>query len=112
MITEGHLEHLAIQWFQDTGWNHANGADLAPEGATPERADFRTVVLKARLAAAVQRLNPKLPPAAVEEVVHMATTTTETSLPRNNRAFDRLLPKLLSGELSVDQRLGGALAYA
>ena len=88
MITEEHLEQLAIQWFQDTGWSYANGADLAPEGAAPERADFRTVVLKARLAAEVQRLYPKLPPAAVEEVVHVVTTPTETSLPRNNRAFD------------------------
>ncbi|RYD76859.1 MAG: hypothetical protein EOP84_16335, partial [Verrucomicrobiaceae bacterium] len=71
MITEGQLEELTIQWFQDTGWSYASGADLAPEGATPERTDFRAVVLKARLAAAVKRLNPKLPPAAVEEVVHV-----------------------------------------
>jgi len=91
MINEDQLERLAIQWFQDTGWSYANGADLAPEGATPERADFRTVVLKARLAAAAQRLNPKLPPSAVEEMVHVVTTPTETSLPRNNRAFHRLL---------------------
>ena len=68
MITEDQLEQLAIQWFQDTGWTYANGADLAPEGATPERADFRAVVLKTRLAA------------AVEEVVHVVTTPTETSL--------------------------------
>ena len=91
MITEDQLEQYAIQWFQNTGWSYANGADLAPEGATPERADFRVVVLKARLAAAVQRLNPKLPPVAVEEVVHVVTTPTETSPPRNNRAFHRLL---------------------
>ncbi|HEY5894386.1 MAG TPA: type I restriction endonuclease [Chthoniobacterales bacterium] len=91
MITEDRLEQLAIQWFQDTGWSCANGADLASEGATSERADFRAVVLKARHAAAVQRLNPQLPPAAVEEVVHVVTTPTETSLPRNNRAFHRLL---------------------
>ena len=51
MITEDQLEQLAIQWFLDTGWNHANGSDLAPEGAKPERANFRTVVMKARLAA-------------------------------------------------------------
>jgi len=91
MITEDQLEQLALQWFRDTGWNHANGADLAPEGATPERADFRVVVLKGRLAAAVRRLNPKLPTVAVEEIVHVVTTPTETSLPRNNRAFHRLL---------------------
>ena len=82
MITEDHLEQLALQWFQDTSWIYANGADLAPEGATPERADFRTIVLKARLAAAVQRLNPEPPLAAVEEVVHVITTLVETSLPR------------------------------
>ncbi len=91
MITEDQLEQLAIQWFQDTGWAYVNGADLAPEGATPERADFRAVVLKARLAAAVRRLNPQLPPSAVEEVVHVGATPTETSLPRKNRAFHRLL---------------------
>jgi type I restriction enzyme R subunit len=32
MITEDQLEQLAIQWFQDTGWTYANGADLVPEG--------------------------------------------------------------------------------
>ncbi|HEY5704159.1 MAG TPA: type I restriction endonuclease [Terrimicrobiaceae bacterium] len=82
---------LAIQWVQDTGWSYANGADLAPEGVTPERADFRTVVVKARLASALQRLNPRLSSAAVEEVVHVVMTPTETNLPRINRAFDRLL---------------------
>jgi len=91
LINEDQLEQLAIQWFQDTGWSFANGADLAPEGATPERVDFRTVVLKVRLAAEVRKLNPKLPSAAVEEVVHIIGTPVETSLSRNNRAFHRLL---------------------
>jgi type I restriction enzyme, R subunit len=45
MINEDQLEQLAIQWFQDTGWSYANGADLASEGATAQRADFRAVVL-------------------------------------------------------------------
>ena len=58
MITEGKLEQLALQWFQDTGWSHVAGAALAPEGDAPERADFREVVLKGRLAEAVRRLNP------------------------------------------------------
>lgn len=56
MITEDQLEQRATQWFQDTGWSYANGGDLMPEGATPERADFRAVVLKARLATAVKRV--------------------------------------------------------
>jgi type I restriction enzyme R subunit len=91
MITEDQLEQKAIQWFQATGWDYLPGADLAPDGRAAERADFRAVFLKARLATAVQWLNPQLPPAAVEEVAHIVTTPTETSLERKNYASHRLL---------------------
>ena len=91
MITEDQLEQQALQWFQDIGWSYVNGADIAPEAPASERADFRVVVLKGRLAEAIARLNPKLPAAAVEEVVHLVTTRTHPSLAQNNRAFHRLL---------------------
>ena len=39
MITEDQLEQLAIQWFQDTGWNYVHGAVIAPEGVSAERAE-------------------------------------------------------------------------
>ena len=39
MITEDQLEQLAIQWFQDTGWNYVHGAVIAPEGGAAERED-------------------------------------------------------------------------
>ncbi len=77
MITEDQLEQLAIQWFQDTGWNHVHGAVIAPEGVAAEREDLRTLTPAlshgereedGRLAEAVRRLNPKLPESAVEEV--------------------------------------------
>ena len=32
MISEDQLEQQALRWFQDTGWSHATGADIAPEG--------------------------------------------------------------------------------
>lgn len=102
MITEEQLEQLAIQWFQDTGWNHAHGAVIAPEAEpkgpsprpspsgrgrnTAEREDFRAVVLKGRLAEAVRRLNPKLPESVVEEVVHVVTKPEHPSLGQSSRA--------------------------
>jgi type I restriction enzyme R subunit len=43
MITEDQLEQLAIQWFQDTGWNHVQGAVIAPEGVAAEREVLRTL---------------------------------------------------------------------
>ncbi len=91
MITESQLEHLALHWFQDTGWGYVDGAALAPEGASPERADYRAVVLQGRLTAAIHRLNPKLPASAVEDVAHIVTTRDHPSLGQNNRAFHRLL---------------------
>ncbi len=101
MITEDQLEQLAIQWFQETGWSYVNGTVISPEGEAPEREDFRVVVLKGRLAEAVSRLNPKLPPYAVAEVrrrgampgqvVHVALVPEHPSLVQNDRAFHRLL---------------------
>jgi type I restriction enzyme R subunit len=91
MITEHHLEQLALNWFQESGWSHIHGPDIAPEAVASERADYRVVILKSRLAAAVAKLNPKLPPAAVEEVVHLATTADHPSLVQSNRAFHRML---------------------
>ncbi len=43
MITEDQLEQLAIQWFQDTGWNHVHGAVIAPEGVAAEHEDRRNI---------------------------------------------------------------------
>ena len=43
MITEDQLEQLAIQWFQDTGWNYVHGAVIAPEGVAAEREVLRTL---------------------------------------------------------------------
>jgi hypothetical protein len=87
MITEDQLEQLAVQWFQNTGWNYVHGAVIAPEGVAAEREDFRAVVLKGRLAEAVRRLNPKLPESAVEEVVHVVTKP-EHSMGRPFRAWN------------------------
>lgn len=49
MITEDHLEQLALTWFQAIGWEYCYGPDIAPDGTAPERADYRQVVLAERL---------------------------------------------------------------
>ena len=43
MITEDQLEQLAIQWFQDTGWNYVQGAVIAPEGVAAEREERENI---------------------------------------------------------------------
>jgi type I restriction enzyme, R subunit len=91
MIDENQLEQLAIQWFRDTGWSYAHGPEIAPEGSAPERADFREVVLRSRLAEAVARLNPAFPTATVDEVVNFVSKPEQPSLAQNNYNFHRLI---------------------
>ena len=81
MITEDQLEQLAIQWFQDTGWNYVHGAVIAPEGVAAEREDFRAVVLKGRLAEV--RLRDAMP----GQVLHVVTKP-EHSMCRPFRAWN------------------------
>jgi type I restriction enzyme, R subunit len=67
MMNEQQLEDLCIGWFQETGWRFVHGPDIAPDGANPERADYRQVILRDRLLAALARINPHIPTAALEQ---------------------------------------------
>ena len=60
-MTEDQLEQQCLEWFAECGWETAHGPDLAPDGAAPERADYRQVLLLADLEAALRRINPHLP---------------------------------------------------
>ena len=91
MLNEQQLEDLCIGWFQQTGWQFAHGPDIAPEGDRPERADFRQVVLRERLLAALARINPQIPAAALEQAAHTLQTVSEPMLVVRNRAVHRLL---------------------
>ena len=103
-ITEAQLEQLCLQWFQDTGWSYAHGPDITPESDSPERANYRAVVLKNRLSQAVQRINPHLPPAVLDTVVHLVTTPDHPSLTQNNRTFHRLLMEGVPVEFTRDDK--------
>jgi len=90
-VTEDQLEQQCLQWFAEGGWETAHGPDLAPDGATPERADYRQVLLVADLEAAIRRINPHLPQSTVEEVVEVVRKPQSPDVVINNREFHRLL---------------------
>ena len=60
-MTEDQLEQETLAWLQDVGYTHRYGPDIAFDGASPERADYRQVVLPFRLREAINRLNPSIP---------------------------------------------------
>jgi type I restriction enzyme R subunit len=72
-ITEDHLEQLCLNWFRAGGYSYAYGPDLACDGETPERGDYLQVLLTGRLLTALQKINPHLPLATLEEATLTVT---------------------------------------
>ncbi|PIW56861.1 MAG: hypothetical protein COW14_09150, partial [Piscirickettsiaceae bacterium CG12_big_fil_rev_8_21_14_0_65_44_934] len=68
MITEDQLEQLCLEWFQSIGYAYANGYDIAPDGDSPERNDYRQIVLFGRLLNQLQIINPHIPASVLESV--------------------------------------------
>jgi type I restriction enzyme R subunit len=66
-VTEDQLEQLCLDWFRAGSYEYAYGPDIACDGDMPERSDYLQVVLTGRLLAALQRINPHIPPATLEE---------------------------------------------
>lgn len=101
-MTEDDLEQLCLTWFQDSGWDYRFGPDIAPDGDTPERADYRQVLLSGHLLAALRRLNPGVPEAVLDDVVHRVAKLHEPSVIQSNRGFHEALLDGVPVEVAVD----------
>ena len=90
-MTEDQLEQETLAWLQDVGYTHRYGPDIAFDGSSPERADYRQVVLPFRLREAINRLNPGTPVAAREDAIKQVIDLGIPSLLSANRAFHKML---------------------
>jgi len=104
-MNEDQLEQLCLQWFADNGWEVAHGPDIAHDGPTPERKDYRQVLLQADLEAALRRINPHLPESAVEQAVALVSKPDSLDLVVSNRTFHRLLLEGVPVEYKRDDRV-------
>ena len=92
MINEDQLEQLCLDWFREAGYEYANGYDIAHDGDSPEREDYRQIILNGRLLDALQRINPHIPMATLEEQVgHVLSKPEHPVLIQNNRNFQQYL---------------------
>jgi type I restriction enzyme R subunit len=82
--TEDALEQWVLEILQELGWTPVHGPDIAPGELGAERADYREVVLSGRLAYAIARLNPDLPPDAVADVVRTVQRTESPLIETEN----------------------------
>ncbi|MBY4599342.1 type I restriction endonuclease subunit R [bacterium BD-1] len=90
-MTEDQLEQETLAWLQGVGYTHRYGPDIAFDGSSPERADYRQVILLLRLREAINKLNPGIPVAAREDAIKQVTDPGIPSLLSANRAFHKLL---------------------
>ncbi len=90
-MTEDQLEQETLGWLTEAGYSTLYGPDIACDGDSPERSDYRQVVLVERLRAAVERLNPAIPVAAREDAIKQVVDLGTPVLLSANRRFHQLL---------------------
>jgi type I restriction enzyme R subunit len=112
-FTESDVEDAALEWLKDLGYTILHGPDIAVGEPGAERRDpgFRDVVLEGRLQRALSRLNPDLPPDALEEAFRKLTRLDAPTLAERNRATHRMLVEGITVEYRRDDgSVGGAQA--
>ena len=90
-INEALIEETCLQQLEAVGWRRENGKSLPVAEGDFARGGMAGVVFTEQLRQAVARLNPDLPPEAVDEVVRVVTKSEIGDLLERNRAFYALL---------------------
>ena len=101
-LTEADVEQAALEWLATLGWQVARGPDIAPDTPDAERNDYSQVVLESHLLDALSRLNPPLPPAALEDAFRKLTHPDGATLEARNREFHRMLVNGVTVEYRTD----------
>ena len=90
-LNEDTVEQAALGWLAELGYSILYGPEIAPGEAAAERDSCNQVILKGRLRAGLERLNPHLPVSALEEALLKISRADTPDLARNNHAAHRLL---------------------
>jgi type I restriction enzyme, R subunit len=110
-MTEDQLEQETLGWLADTGYLHSPGLDIAPDGPSPERANYSQVLLVCRLREAISRLNPTVPVLAREDALHQVLNLDTPVLLAANQAFHKLLVNGVPVEYQKDGETRGDFVH-
>ena len=91
LVTEEQVELQAIEWFRELGYEYECGYDITVGGDGSERADYRSVVLRARLRSALECLNPDIPQSAIDVALSQLANPNIPSLISCNRQVHQWL---------------------
>jgi type I restriction enzyme R subunit len=113
-FTESVVEEATLEWLEGLGYTVLNGPEIAAGEVAAERDDpgYRDVILEQRLRQALERLNPKLPPEALEDAYKRLTVADEPSMVTCNHALHQRLVEGVTVEYArPDGSFGGALVH-
>ena len=110
LVTEEQIEQQTIAWFNGIGYQYRRGYEIAPDGDTPERSDYRSAILTERLEAALHRINPELPKSSIDHALSQLLNPNIPALMPCNRKLHQWLTKGIMVEFEQDgQQLGKQL---
>jgi type I restriction enzyme R subunit len=90
-LNEADVEQIAINLFQELGYTHLYGLDIAPDSANPERDFYTDCHLQQRLINSLSYLNPLIPIGAIEDAAKKLTRSVSPTLIGQNHAIHRML---------------------
>ena len=108
---EDHLEEAAIEILQELGYSYAFGPDIAYDGYSPERNNYKDVILEQRVKDALFSINRNLPEEALEEAYRKIITFNSPVLVDNNKEFHKLLVEGIDVSFSKDGAIKTEKAY-
>ena len=90
-ITESEIELYSLEELEKSGFHYLSGPEIAPDGITPERQDYSTILLIDRLKTAIQKLNPVIPADVLNLAISQLQRIHSPELITNNELFHRYL---------------------
>ena len=110
-ITEHSIEDFAIKLLEQLGYEYIYAPSIAHDGENPERSSYEEILLTYRMAEAVRRINPTVPPAAQEEAIKEIQRIHSLELLTNNESFHRLLTEGIKVSYQKDGQQRGDLVW-
>ncbi len=108
-FAESTVEEAALAWLESLGWAIKHGPEIAPGELFAERQDYGRVVLEGRLRDTLARLNPTLPPEALDDAFRRLTRPEGVNAESRNRTLHRWL---VDGVTVEYRREDGSIAGA
>ncbi|MCB0539650.1 MAG: hypothetical protein KDE33_19195, partial [Bacteroidetes bacterium] len=110
-ITEHSIEDFAIKLLEHLGYEYIYAPSIAHDGENPERSSYEELLLNNRMADAIRRINPTVPPAAQEEAIKEIQRIHSPELLTNNESFHRLLTEGIKVSYQKDGQQRGDLVW-